>query len=565
MAVNTKRIVSGPFKGNGLNDRFPFKFKITDSSEITVRETDNDGNETALVLDTDYTVHSLNNERGGYIKRLDGALPENYTLLINSNFSPTQLVTFESPYDPDEHEAAFDKLTYLIQQLEEVQTRTVSFRYGYTGGADTELPDPEAEYYLRWNEAEDALENVNFDAIPTAVTGDELFHVSYQLDAEGPNIGGGDLLEGWQTRPINTVVQALTDASLAANQITLPAGTYYCEVWGALIRGDYLERLKLYNVTDAQDELNGLSVIGDSAPEVAGVFVIESEKTFELKQYADDGVTLEGEVIVEDIGLGTAVNRNVVNDYNYAIYDHSPDYLQMYQYQNDLGGYGTYALTNTNPLYGSWSFYNVVNDPSNYFTTLTSSSRFTFDGDFCIEFDYLKTEDCDFLGRDDLVMANSPGGWEGWFMKLNSNGFSFSFLDDLGDSGSFSYESINPNDGQRHSICFERENDIAALYLDGVRIASALMAGDISKSGLFQIGHASGSGHNAPFIGYLDRVRITQGVGRYHGEDYTPLTGQFPDTVEADSYYNYVILLLDFERPGGNTEKFLDAKFYKIA
>jgi hypothetical protein len=97
------------------------------------------------------------------------------------------------------------------------------------------------------------------------------------------------------TRTLNTVVtNEITGASLASNQVTLPAGTYEFEGIGPVTAGtNQATMAMLYNVTDAAVTLYGLTVHADNsgtggpvdllAP-VRGKFTISASKTLELRQ-----------------------------------------------------------------------------------------------------------------------------------------------------------------------------------------------------------------------------------------------------------------------------------------
>lgn len=128
MTVNTTTITSGPFEGNDVADEFSYTFRIDDKTQVKVIETDSAGVETVLTVDTDYTVAGIGNDAGGIITRVAGALPTNSTWFIRSDYKQTQLSALPSqgPFFPDIHESAFDKLTFLVQQLEDVAQR--SFR-----------------------------------------------------------------------------------------------------------------------------------------------------------------------------------------------------------------------------------------------------------------------------------------------------------------------------------------------------------------------------------------------------------------------------------------------------
>jgi hypothetical protein len=101
--------------------------------------------------------------------------------------------------------------------------------------------------------------------------------------------GGTFTLGAWQTRTLNTVVTAgITGASLASNQITLPAGTY--DVYArAPAYQVLLHKAVLYNVTDAADQVVGSNARASSGYDghtdsiVMGRFTIAGSKVFELR------------------------------------------------------------------------------------------------------------------------------------------------------------------------------------------------------------------------------------------------------------------------------------------
>ena len=77
----------------------------------------------------------------------------------------------------------------------------------------------------------------------------ELLHVQDQKASGSP--GGTSAAASYQTRTLNTVVtNEINGSSLASNQVTLPAGTYYFEA-SAPGRDASLHKVKLQNITDA--------------------------------------------------------------------------------------------------------------------------------------------------------------------------------------------------------------------------------------------------------------------------------------------------------------------------
>ena len=117
-----------------------------------------------------------------------------------------------------------------------------------------------------------------------------------------------------------------------------------------------------------------------------------------------------------------------------------------------------------------------------------------------------------------------------------------------------------------HFITWVRKDGIAYIYIDGVQVATAPFTATISPAIRLRIGgmnHYSGPDSfsvNYSFNGYIDEVRITEGIARYTG-NFTPPTGPFPKTgveiIDAevkDPYFNNVTLLLDMEGAVGSAD-----------
>lgn len=135
MTVNTKEITSGPYPGNDIADTFSYGFRVFDKNQVIVIEEDDSGVMTTLDVDTDFSVSGISDPDGGLLTRLAGPLPTGYTWYIRSNYEETQLTAFSSqgPFFPFIHEDAFDKLTYLVQQILETQGRTL--RHPFPSGS----------------------------------------------------------------------------------------------------------------------------------------------------------------------------------------------------------------------------------------------------------------------------------------------------------------------------------------------------------------------------------------------------------------------------------------------
>lgn len=113
--------------------------------------------------------------------------------------------------------------------------------------------------------------------------------------------GGGSTAATVHTRTLNTVViNRLSGASLASDQVTLPAGTYRVQASCPTSAGAALNRAQLYNVTDAAIILLGQVATTGEKSILNGSFSISAQKTISLRHYTQNTSGV--------IGLGGAVS-----------------------------------------------------------------------------------------------------------------------------------------------------------------------------------------------------------------------------------------------------------------
>jgi len=144
--------------------------------------------------------------------------------------------------------------------------------------------------------ANDNLNNAVTDAAkwaelaPADPFSERLFHAR---DEKASGTGGGAFTSGgWRTRVLNAVkTNEISGASLASNQITLPAGTYFIQAY-AQGGSCGLHVAKLKNITDDTDEIigqyndsgfAGSNWAGTAYSFVSGRFTITGQKVFELQ------------------------------------------------------------------------------------------------------------------------------------------------------------------------------------------------------------------------------------------------------------------------------------------
>ncbi len=126
-------------------------------------------------------------------------------------------------------------------------------------------------------------------------------------DKKPQDTHGGTFTSGaWQTRDLNDEQADTKDiCTLAANQITLPAGTYRCLVSAPAVKVNR-HQLRLYNVSDAAILIVGTSQYSTDATwtstpsVVAGRFTLTAEKTLEVQHRCD--------TTFADAGFGLSCN-----------------------------------------------------------------------------------------------------------------------------------------------------------------------------------------------------------------------------------------------------------------
>ena len=141
-----------------------------------------------------------------------------------------------------------------------------------------------------------------------------VFHVR---DEKAAGTGGGTFTSGaWRTRTLNDELEnSISGASLASNQITLPAGTY--RVTASAPAFQVIEhQARLYNITDSATVFSGTAEISwssnstTSRSQVVGTFTISGTKVFELQHRC--GTTAASTGFGQAANLGEAEIYSIV-------------------------------------------------------------------------------------------------------------------------------------------------------------------------------------------------------------------------------------------------------------
>lgn len=131
MSINTSAIrKAGPYTCNGSTTVYPFSFKVFQASDVLVVQTSSAAVETILALNVDYTVALNANQDsnpGGSITTTATWATGNL-ITIGSQVASTQSVTLTNTggFYPQVLNDALDRVTILVQQLQEIGTRTVT-------------------------------------------------------------------------------------------------------------------------------------------------------------------------------------------------------------------------------------------------------------------------------------------------------------------------------------------------------------------------------------------------------------------------------------------------------
>lgn len=146
--------------------------------------------------------------------------------------------------------------------------------------------------------------------ISGALSTSKLMHAQ---DQKTSGTAGGASSAGTNTRVLNTVVSnTITGSSLASNQITLPAGTYWVEASCPCSNAGQ-SKAYLYNATDANVQIVSTSeYIGNTLSAqhrvfLSGKFTISAQKTFDIRHYITNAQP--------NNGLGVATTTGQVEIY----------------------------------------------------------------------------------------------------------------------------------------------------------------------------------------------------------------------------------------------------------
>ncbi len=223
------------YLGNG-GFIFSYTFRILAQDQIKVEIKDVNDVITTQVISTDYSVSGVDAQSGGNITFV--VAPDvTDTIIFTRNVPLLQQTDYveNDTFPAESHERALDKLTMIDQQIDEETDRTIKVDSAIVG-FDTVLPTPEADKFLKYNSAADAIESIALVAGGgiAAVVEDPSPQLGGPLDCNGFNIefdNGDGITDDSQNEHLlfNKTASAVnhievTNAAAAGNPIIASAG-----------------------------------------------------------------------------------------------------------------------------------------------------------------------------------------------------------------------------------------------------------------------------------------------------------------------------------------------------
>jgi Concanavalin A-like lectin/glucanases superfamily len=121
--------------------------------------------------------------------------------------------------------------------------------------------------------------------------------------------------------------------------------------------------------------------------------------------------------------------------------------------------------------------------------------------------------------------------------------------------------SVTLTIGNWYHVAVSRIGTVIYLFLDGVLVATKTgVPSWFNSAAPFRVGREGISGYEYYWVGYIDELRVTKGVGRYNATFSVP-TAAYPQRVDTqtDPYWNSTFFAAPMHGPNGSVDIF-DAK-----
>ena len=215
----------------------------------------------------------------------------------------------------------------------------------------------------------------------------------------------------------------------------------------------------------------------------------------------------------------------IINTQNFV--DSSQNALSVKAYSNNTET--TSANTSLNTIVKKFGSASAKFDTTGKLRITDTNDKLKFQNNFTIECWYYTSLPQDMCLISRRLTTTTSNGQEGWFLTPFRFGARLGSIwkDDLIDDR-ISIDSIEMNTWTH--IAFTRSNNTYRLFRNGLLVGSFYSFLPLDEnSGSIHIGDASGESTQLQWIGYIDRLKITNGVARY--------TSSFDPNASIDSNY----------------------------
>jgi hypothetical protein len=114
------------YNGNGSTTVFAYTFKVLDQDDLTVIVRSSNGTETVQTITTHYTVSGVGSDSGGNVTMVTApASGETITILREQPLTQGLDLVPNDPFPAETLEEALDKLTFMVQTIDEEVGRTI--------------------------------------------------------------------------------------------------------------------------------------------------------------------------------------------------------------------------------------------------------------------------------------------------------------------------------------------------------------------------------------------------------------------------------------------------------
>lgn len=145
------------YSGNGSTTVFSTVFSFFSNTDVKVVLTNTSNVETLLSVGTHYTITGAGGASGNITMITAPASGEKLTIYRDPPITQSTDYINGDPFDAETHERALDKLTQIVQAINEIVARTI--RIPISSPASPQIT-PEPNKAIGWNSAGDALVNL---------------------------------------------------------------------------------------------------------------------------------------------------------------------------------------------------------------------------------------------------------------------------------------------------------------------------------------------------------------------------------------------------------------------